>query len=158
MLICAVNGKYHQKLKHLIELDFSGRAELQSTNTPIFELASFGGSKVVRGFRTDEALGRKLWSLQSEVWLPFFFINADSENKISKLLVDNFRIAPFVDVGGIYKTNSSFTGTRAGTGVGIRFIKNPITFKLDWAYGLGDFATPQRRSKFYFEVETNLPF
>jgi hemolysin activation/secretion protein len=69
---------------------------------------SLGGAEVVRGFRRDSGLGRKLWSLQNEVWIPLPWGN-DLEKGIKAMLRENLKVAPFFDVGGLYdpvNTNS----------------------------------------------------
>ena len=136
----------------------SGQLETSSKNTPIFEQATLGGAEILRGFRTDELIGRKLWSLQPEIWLPVFGINPSTKNQFAKLLKENLRIAAFFDVGGIYETSRNFSGLKGGPGIGLRFVKYPIIFKLDYAYGLGSIPFPRGGGKFYFGVETNLPF
>jgi hypothetical protein len=147
-------GSLHQKLPERFELDFSGRVELAGRRTPVFELPSFGGADVVRGFRRDDALGRKLWSLQNEVWVPLPF---DGEG-LKALLRQSVKLAPFVDVGGVYDTVGAPPGVRWGAGLGLRFIQSPVVFKLDYAYGFGAAATGGSRGKFHFGVVTNLPF
>ncbi len=152
------NGKYHRQLPKLFEIDVGGRAELRTGNTPQYEQASFGGVESVRGFRTDELIGKKLWSIQPEVWFPVFGTENLGRGPMGKLFRESIRLAGFIDVGGVYGTNNGFAGVKAGPGLGIRFVKNPIVLKLDWAYGLGGVPSPQRRGKIHFGVETNLPF
>lgn len=149
-------GNFHQRLPRRFELDISGRLEFASRDTPLFELPSFGGAEIVRGFRRDDALGRRLWSLQNELWIPLPIDEAATGFK--SLLREKVRLAPFIDVGGLYLPRTSSAGTRAGAGLGVRFIYNPIILKLDYAYGFGTAATGGSRGKFYFSVGSNLPF
>jgi Omp85 superfamily domain len=150
-------GSFHQMLPRRFEVDISGRVELASHETPEFELPSFGGSEVLRGFRRDDGLGRKLWSLQNEVWIPFNVGN-DLSTGFKAMLREKVKAAAFVDVGGLYDPINVKPGMRTGTGVGLRFIYNPIIFKFDFGYGFGDKATGGARGKFHFGITSNLPF
>lgn len=153
-----LTGNYHQQLPRSMETDITGRAELATSQTPLYELPSLGGVDVLRGFREDDALGRKLWSLQAELWTPVPG-TAGAEDGFAKLLRRQVRLAGFVDVGGVYQTTASQPGVRVGPGLGARIIYRPAIIKLDWAYGIGDAATTGRgRGRFYFSVGTNLPF
>lgn len=153
----SLRGNFHQMLPRRWELDVSGVVAQASENTPLVELPSFGGEDVVRGFRRDDALGRRLWSLQNELWLPLP-LNKETQNSVKRLLREKVKLAPFVDVGGVYETHTSTPGTRAGVGAGLRIIYNPIVFKVDYAYGFGTAGTGGSRGKFYFTITTNLPF
>jgi hypothetical protein len=153
-----LNGNYHQQLSRTLEADITGRVELASRQTPLYELPALGGVEVLRGFREDDAIGRRLWSLQSELWtaLPG---TAGAESGFRKFLRRQVRLAGFLDVGGAYETTASTSGVRFGPGLGARIIYRPAIIKLDWAYGIGDAATTGRgRGRFYFSVGTNLPF
>jgi hypothetical protein len=153
-----LSGNYHQQLSRTLEADLTGRVELASRQTPLYELPSLGGVDVLRGFREDDAIGRRLWSLQSELWtaLPG---TAGAESGFRKFLRRQVRLAGFLDLGGAYETTASASGVRFGPGLGARIIYRPAIIKLDWAYGIGDAATTGRgRGRFYFSVGTNLPF
>jgi hypothetical protein len=150
-------GNIHQMLAKRFEFDLSGRAEVASREAPRFELPSLGGADVVRGFRRDDGLGRKLWSLQNEVWIPLNVGN-DLSTGLKAMLREKVKVAAFVDVGGLYDSINVKTGVRAGSGVGLRFIYNPIIFKFDYGYGFGDKATGGARGKFHFSLGSNLPF
>lgn len=150
-------GSFHQMLPGRFELDISGRAETASKQTPSFELPSFGGAEVVRGFRRDAGLGRKLWSLQNELWIPLPIGN-DFSQGLKAMLREKVKVASFVDVGGLYDTVNVSPGTRTGLGLGVRFIYNPIIFKIDYGYGFGATANSGSRGKFYFSLGSNLPF
>ena len=152
-----ISGNFHQKLPNLVEIDLSGRLETATEQTPIFEVPSLGGAESVRGFRADDALARRLWSLQSELWLPVPGSN-DPTGGVSRFLRRNIRLAGFIDLGGAYSTRDSVSGLRMGPGVGLRLIYNPVVLKLDWAYGIGDGSIGNGRGRFYMSVSTNLPF
>jgi hypothetical protein len=155
--IFSLRGSYHQKLPRLYELDFNGQLVGDSRSTPLFEQASLGGSDVVRGFRQDDAVGRRMWSVQSEVWAPFPRLT-DTQGGLPAYIRRNTRLALFLDVGGIYRTTFSEPGTRIGPGLGVRIIRSPVIIKFDWAYGFGKGVTGSGRGRFYLSMATNLPF
>ena len=152
-----MTGNYHQVVGGRYEFDFSGRIENASVQTPRFELPSFGGAEVVRGFRRDDGLGRKLWSVQNEVWIPLP-IKDESNQGLKAMLREKVKVAPFFDAGGLYQPVTSKSGLRSGAGLGVRFIYSPIVFKLDYGYGFGPRVTGGSRGKVYFSVSSNLPF
>ncbi len=133
-----VTANTHRAFDHW-EYDLSGRLENAASNSPIFELPSLGGADTVRGFRADDTIGRKLWSLQSELWhgLPRWPL---------------LKIATFIDLGGAYETTGSYPGLREGLGTGLRLDLRVAVLKFDWAYGFGQAATGGSRGKFYFNV------
>ncbi len=138
-----VTANTHRSFDHW-EYDVSGRLENAVGNPPIFELPSLGGADTVRGFRADDAVGRRLWSLQSELWhgLPRWPL---------------LKIATFIDLGGAYQTTGSYPGLREGLGTGLRLDLRVAVLKFDWAYGFGQAATGGSRGKFYFSVALNAP-
>ena len=150
-------GNFHQMLPGRYEFDVTGRAEVASQATPRFELPSLGGTDILRGFRADDGLGRKFWVLQNEVWIPLKIGN-DQSTGLKAMLREKVKLASFVDVGGLYDTINVSPGVRAGTGMGLRVIYNPIIFKFDFGYGFGEKATSGGRGKFHFSVTSNLPF
>jgi hypothetical protein len=128
----------HRSFDHW-EYDLSGRFENAFGDLPIFELPSFGGENTVRGFRADDALGRRLWASQNELWRPL--------PRLSPL-----KLATFFDVGGAYQTSGSSPGLREGVGAGLRLDLRLAVLKFDWAYGFGPAATGGSRGKVYFDV------
>ena len=150
-------GNFHQMLPARYEFDVTGRAEIASHSTPRFELPALGGTDNLRGFRADDGFGRKLWTLQNEVWIPLTIGN-DQSKGLKAMLREKVKIASFVDVGGLYDTIDVSPGMRAGTGIGLRVIYNPIIFKFDFGYGFGEKATNGGRGKFHFGISSNLPF
>lgn len=129
----------HRTFDHW-EYDLSGRFENAFGGLPLFELPSFGGENTVRGFRADDAIGRRLWAGQNELWLPL--------PRLSPL-----KLATFFDVGGAYQTVGSAPGLREGLGAGLRLDLRLAVLKFDWAYGFGSAATGGSRGKVYFHVE-----
>lgn len=127
------------------EYDLSGHFENAFGDVPIFELPSFGGEDTVRGFRSDDAIGRRLWSDQNELWRP-----------ISPRW-PMLKIAAFADIGGAYQTTGSAPGLRAGSGGGLRLDFRVAVVRFDWAYGFGEAATGGSRGKLYFNVVMNNP-
>ena len=139
--------------------DITGRFENATRATPIYDLPSFGGENTVRGFRADDAIGQRLWSLQNEAWLPVpGFANWNPANPQLQSIVQQFRLAPFFDVGGAYQTVASRAGLREGLGLGLRLDMGLALLKFDWAYGFGDAATGGSRGKFYFNIGLNVPY
>ncbi|HZS47537.1 MAG TPA: ShlB/FhaC/HecB family hemolysin secretion/activation protein [Blastocatellia bacterium] len=146
-----ITSNYHQQLFDGVETDITGHAEIDSAGTPIFEQASLGGAEMLRGFREDDAIGRRLWSLQNELWLPVPGTLHAYEGRRS-FIRKNVRIAAFTDVGAAYRTSNSPAGTKVGPGAGLRFLYGPAVFKLDWAYGIGDGATGKGHGRVYFSI------
>jgi hypothetical protein len=136
--ICQLTANTHRSFDRW-EYDVTGKFENAFGDPPIFELPSLGGADTVRGFRADDAIGRRLWSAQSELWhgLP-----------VTSLL----KVATFFDLGGASRTTGSRAGLRAGPGTGLRLDLHVAVLKLDWAYGFGQAATGGSRGKFYFNV------
>lgn len=153
--IFSFDGHLRRDLNAFFVADLRGRIDLASRNTPIFEQPSFGAENTVRGFRTDDVIGRTLLSLQPEIWLRFrSFLPSSTQNKFIKILRNDLSLAFFYDVGGIYQTSNSFDGKKSGAGIGLRFdFKKQAVFKLDLAYGFGDVMNQRSRSRFYFTVE-----
>jgi cell division septation protein DedD len=151
-----ISANYHQALGS-IAADFTGHFENSTASTPVVEQPSFGGADVMRGFRADDAIGLRYWSLQNELWFPLPHLAASVSNTQLKTLLSQLRMAPFLDVGGAYQTVSSAPGVRLGPGAGLRFAMDRIVLKFDWAYGIGDAATGGSRGKFYFTLVSNLP-
>jgi hypothetical protein len=137
-----VTATTHRSFDHW-EYDLSGRFENAFGDTPIFELPSFGGATTVRGFRADDAVGRRLWADQNELWFPL-------PRPLPHLAP--LKLATFGDVGGAYQTIGSEPGLRAGLGTGLRLDLRVAVLKLDWAYGFGQAATGGSRGKFFFNV------
>jgi hypothetical protein len=140
---CVLTAHAHRSFDRW-EYDAGGRFENAFGNSPIFELPSFGGEDTVRGFRADDAIGRRLWAGQNELWraLPRW---------------SWLKAAAFSDVGGAYQTVGSSPGLRAGLGTGLRVDVRLAVLKFDWAYGFGRAATGGSRGKFYFAMDWNAP-
>ena len=140
---CIVTANTHRAFDDW-EYDLSGRFENAIGDAPIFELPSFGGADTVRGFRADDAIGRRIWSSQNELW---WHLAWHVTQRLPPL-----KIATFFDLGGAYQTTGSHAGLRAGPGTGLRLDLRVAVLKFDWAYGFGPAATGGSRGKFYFNV------
>src|SRR5262249_35794149 len=66
----SITGNYHQQMLGATEFDVTVTGGVASSRTPVIELLSYGGTETVRGFRRDDVLGRRLWSVQPEMWMP----------------------------------------------------------------------------------------
>lgn len=150
-----VNGLLHQFLPHQFDLIFDGRLDLASKNTPLFEQPSFGSPETVRGFRTDDAIGRRQWALKNEFLMPVPGTTPDSTGLL-RMLREKLKLAAFVDVGGIFQTTGSNPGVRFGPGAGLRFNYQGVDLGVDWAYGLGDANNGRGRGRFYFTVSREI--
>jgi hypothetical protein len=148
----------HRRSFDVWQYDFAGRLESATRGTPLFEQPSFGGADVVRGFRADDAIGLRLWSLQSELLHPVPGLDpAKLTNAQIRQLVSGLRLAWFYDLGGVYQTTASASGKRSGAGMGLHIDMKLAVLKLDWAYGFGQAATGGARGKFYFGIQLNIP-
>jgi hypothetical protein len=166
--VFTADGVLHQRVSNagLISLDFAGRFQQASSATPIFELPSLGGGDSLRGFRTDDALGRTLWSVQTEIWIPVpGSLHARPDQPVWSFLRQQIRLAADFDAGGVENTDlgsttgesllaaqASAAGWRYGPGVGVRFIKGSLALKLDWGYGFGQGALGLGHGRFYVGV------
>ena len=149
-------AEVHQVLPQRFALDFRSRVEAASGRTPVYELPSLGGENL-RGFRRDDALGYRLWSVQPELWTPVPFVSAGENAGVRAFVRRNVRLAAFTDFGGVHGGATADPGLRFGPGAGLRVFYGPAVFRLDWAYGFGDAATGGSRGKVYFSVGINLP-
>jgi hypothetical protein len=140
---------YHLSIAGPVEADVRLHGAIASDDTPLFELPSLGGEETTRGFRGDQAFGRRLWSAQSEVWLPV--VPASSASTFLANLVRNLRIAGFYDVGAIDPAFASPGGLRQGAGAGIRLRYQGVVFAVDLAHGFGAEALDPG-NRLYFNV------
>ena len=138
-------------------VQIAGRLDVASKGTPIFELPSFGGVDSVRGFREDDAIGRRLWSLQNEIRFPIFGLPPDAEG-FKKFLRNQTKVAAFIDLGSVSDTVGTRPGLRAGPGMGLRVNFMGVNMKVDYAYGLGDAAIGKGRGRFHFSLDTPFRF
>ena len=144
-------ARFEHALPARYALHLAGRFEQSSRNTPEFDLPSLGGADSVRGFRQDDALGQRLWSLQNELWTPVPALTSVD------FVRDNLRLATFFDLGNAYRTGEQHPGLRKGTGLGVRMTYGPVVLKADVAYGIGHADTHSRKLQFYFGATINLP-
>jgi hemolysin activation/secretion protein len=144
--------QYHQLIAGPIELE--SRVELRhaTASTPVFEQPSLGGLESVRGFRSDEVIGRKLWSSQNELWVPL--LTAGGRSGVRDFVRRNVRLAAFYDVGALDSqpaAGASENGLRTGAGLGLRIRYQGVVIEADWAYGFGSDETGRPgRGRFYF--------
>jgi hypothetical protein len=149
--------QHHRDIPARFGIQIAGRLDVASKGTPIFELPSFGGVDSVRGFREDDAIGRRLWSLQNEIRTPVFGLPPDAEG-FKKFLRNQTKVAAFIDLGAVSDTVGTRSGLRAGPGMGLRVNFMGVNMKLDFAYGLGDAAIGKGRGRFHFSLDTPLRF
>lgn len=156
--VFSMSGIFHQYLPGRRDFIVNGRVDVASKNTPLFEQPFLGGEDSVRGFRSDDAIGRRQWVLQHEYQFPVPGVKPESDGLLA-MLRSRVQLAAFFDVGGIYRTTGSPSGTRFGSGLGVRFNYGPHVLKFDWAYGIGDSALGQGRGhgRFYFSVSREIP-
>src|SRR5262249_42730427 len=114
----SVSAVFTQAFPNRMELREYADASEAGQGTPVVELPSFGGIDSVRGCRVDEALGRRLWSIRSELWTPLPI--RPGAGDFLEYLRKNLQFAGLFDAGGIYQTSSGLPGVRAGAGAGIR--------------------------------------
>jgi hemolysin activation/secretion protein len=145
-----LSSAFRQSLSGRVQAVARAQGRFASSGTPSFELPSLGGDQSVRGFRTDEALGERLWSVQSELWIPLSRHGAP-RGRLGAI-ARNLRVASFYDLGGLYSARGSSEGFRQGCGAGLRLVLNGIVFELDWAYGFGMGALGDGRGRAYFNI------
>ena len=136
----SATARFHRQLPKGWATDIAAQAAFASASTPIFDQPSLGGADSLRGFRRDDAVAIRLWTLQPELWAPVY---------------TNLFLAAFHDIGNAGDLSAT---PRRGPGLGLRYVAGPAVLRLDWAYGLGPAATGGSRGKFYFSVTTNLPY
>lgn len=147
-----VGAQYHQTVAGPVEVESRFEARRASRMTPVFELPSLGGPQSVRGFRADETVGRHLWTLQSELWLPV--LGSGTPSKIRDFVRRNVRVAAFYDAGrlGLLAdgVESAVDQFRHGAGVGLRLRYQGVVIETDWGYGFGsDEARRPGRGRLY---------
>lgn len=136
----SATARFHRQLPKGWATDIAAQAAFASASTPLFDQPSLGGAESLRGFRRDDAVAIRLWTLQPELWAPVY---------------TNLFLAAFHDIGN---AGDLSTTPRRGPGLGLRYVAGPAVLRIDWAYGLGPAATGGSRGKFYFSVTTNLPY
>jgi hypothetical protein len=148
-----LGARYHQSIAGPVEAEARVQFARATARTPLFERPSLGGSDSVRGFRTDERVGRALWASQQELWLP---LPVGGSSKASQFVRRNMRIASFYDVGGLDAFADSpeangGRGFRHGAGAGLRVRYQGVIIEADWAYGFGNQRDERPgRGRFYF--------
>jgi len=148
-----LGARYHLSIAGPVELETRFEGRLASAATPVVELPSLGGPETVRGFRTDESLGRRLWSSQNELWFPL--LKSGAPSKFRDRIRRNVRLAVFYDLGGLDHLAAGLPalleGFRQGAGLGLRVKYQGVVIEADWAYGFGsDQAARPGRGRLYF--------
>ncbi|MBN1567274.1 MAG: hypothetical protein JXA73_05480 [Acidobacteria bacterium] len=132
---------FAQRMPHRFEYHTSAQLGQATRGTPPVELLSMGSEETVRGFRSDEALARRLAAWQNELWIPLPMPAVKPYRPRSKLagyIHENILLAVFGDFGGAWQTVSGVPGIRSGAGAGIRWrIQRLISLKLDYGFGFG---------------------
>jgi hypothetical protein len=148
-----IAAHYHQSIAGPVEVESRLQSRTATEKTPVFELPSLGGEDSVRGFRTDESLGGRLWAWQSELWFPV--LGSGAPSKFRDFVRRNVRLAALYDLGGAYRLaprlSAMLEGIRQGAGLGLRVRYQGVVIEADWAYGFGsnDSSRPGR-GRFYF--------
>jgi hypothetical protein len=146
-----VTVNYHQETLRAFVFEVNAQYAEALHNTPVYELPSLGGVTSLRGFRADDLLARRIWTVQPEVWTAVPFTGAPG-NSVMQFVSRSIRLAAFYDAGGAYQTLAGPTGVKSGPGAGIRFQVSQAIIRCDWAYGLGTVATGSGHGRFYFSV------
>jgi hypothetical protein len=166
--VLTVDGNLHRRIFDVLltSIDISAHFHTATAKTPVVDLPTLGGGETLRGFRNDDIMGRRLWSIQNEFWAPVPGTLHATEG-IKGFIGKNIRLAALFDVGGatdtdltnspgrIAATVSSAEGIRKSPGLGVRFIQGLIALKFDWAYGFGQGAFSPGRSRFTLSVSKN---
>ena len=141
----------------LTTIDVSGRFQAATADTPLVEQPSLGGADTLRGFRTDDAIGTTLWSLQPELW--FDISGLFGRSKAAGFVQRTLRIAAFADAGTVSGPSvADGDSFRWGPGVGVRILRGPIALKVDWARGIGRGASGPGRGRLYLGATTARTF
>jgi hypothetical protein len=134
-----------QRMPHRFEYHTSAQYGQATRGTPVVELLSMGSEETVRGFRSDDALARRLAAWQNEIWIPLPMPAGKPyrpRGRVAGYIHDNILFAAFGDLGGAWQTASGIPGVRSGAGVGIRWrIQRLISLKLDYGFGFGPSPT-----------------
>jgi len=145
--------QFHVSIAGPIEAETRFQARTASDQTPVFELPSLGGGESVRGFRTDESLGGRLWASQNELWFPI--LGHGPSSKLRDFIRRDVRIAMIYDAGVMHRLApglpASLEGFRHGAGIGLRVRYQGVGIEADWAVGFGDADTGRpAMGRFYF--------
>lgn len=156
----SLGGSLHLALEGGRALDIAGRIEAVSQATPLVEQATLGGTDSVRGFRADDGIGARLWSLQTELWWPWPGGAGDSAGNGDGLAgwLAKLRLAPFVDLGAVQRPAAGAqAGARQGAGIGLRLLLDPAVIKLDYGWRHGPSDTHGPRGRLHFSLSGDIP-
>ena len=147
----------HWLLPAFLEFDVRATGLWASPETPLNEQPSFGGEDSVRGYRADAGIGRAVWAVQNELWLPLRY-NWGYGEWADRVLRRYVRLAAFLDVGGVYQTSEAFSGFKAGAGLGLRvLVQDSFVLRLDWGQALTGNDSGRGGSFVYLSVSTRRP-
>jgi hemolysin activation/secretion protein len=145
-------------LPAFLEGDLRALGDWSSEDTPWSQRPTLGGEESVRGYRLDAFVGRSVWALQTEVWLPVFRCIRLENEALDKLWRRNLHLAAFADVGGVQGTVDDSDGFKAGAGLGLRVdLSDEVTLRLDWAQALTGSDGGRGGSLFYLSVVMRKP-
>jgi hypothetical protein len=154
----SLTARYHRFVSSFWQWDIAVHGEISTHETPTTELPSLGGEDTVRGYRADAGLGRAVWAVQNEIWMPLRWDMGLPEG-FDRFLRRNLALAAFVDVGGVYDSVDQFSGFKAGAGLGLRMVwQDLLTFRLDWAHPLTSREDDRGGSMVYFSIATKKGF
>ncbi len=127
-----LDSDFHGFLRRRWEIDFHLRGGTIDRTVPLTEELRMGGVQTVRGFKEDDFSGRRVVSLQSEVWFPLTTTSAGGSRFLRSL-----KGALFLDVGSIAGGAIDPPESVLGLGTGVRFQvpRNPLLVKIDYAWG-----------------------
>lgn len=149
-------GRWLRPLGAGFDAVVDGQAAWASRNTPAYEQASFGGMTGVRGYRPDAAVGRRLWTLQHELWAPLPGTR-EATSGLAGVLGRYVRLAAFFDVGGVARTTGGLSAdVRTGFGLGPRLLLGPLTLRVDWAHRTTAVRDGHFRGDLYVSVRSNV--
>ena len=124
-----------------------------SGNAPRTEYLAFGGPDSVRGYREEQASGRRAWVVQGEYWRPLPWLPAD--DGLARLLRRSVALAFFADVGALAASPTGFAGTKSAVGLGLRWrYGSLLTLRLDVARPVGSVAPGDHGTRLQFGVST----
>jgi hypothetical protein len=151
----ALTATYHQEAIATSVFEVKAQFAAATDQTPVYELPSLGGVSSLRGFRADDELAQRVWTVQPELWhgVP---LSAGADGAVAQFVNNSVRLAAFCDFGGAYQTYAGPSGTKAGPGAGLRVQFHQVTLRLDWAYGLGTVASGHGHGRAYFSI--SMPF
>lgn len=124
--------KWDVDVQHLLPLTSRLQVYLRAVGVwspdPLVDTEKFslGGPSGVRGFPSAEIRG------------DTGYFGSVTLQHLSPLSFASLRSRIFVDGGEVFSVDAPDAGSLSSAGVGFDLIRNPLTFRLDWAYPLGN--------------------